>query len=131
MRKLVFLSLLCPWCFFWCSSVSPYLLELAGEKGQAVSSCSLKSNRQDTAERCLFSLALCSHFISHSIVPQEGAQASADVVKRPLHTHSSDTPSCPLHLYVPRTRLSPPGEPFCAYAACLIHMLDSCFELSR
>lgn len=47
---------------------------------------------------------------SLSIFSQERAQTSADVVKRPLHTHSFDTPSCPLHLYVPFTEWSTSGN---------------------
>lgn len=84
-----------PSCSFWC--VSPYLLELGGEKGQAVSFLLFKV--QQAGYYWELPLFYCTFLFSFHLLlstfSQERAETSADVVKRPLHTHSFDTPPCP------------------------------------
>ncbi len=82
------------------------------EKAEQSLSCSLKSSRQDTAESCLSSPALvCSHFISLSLYLLSGESADQHRCCEKTTTYTqSDTPSCPLHLYVPRTEWNPSGS---------------------
>lgn len=79
-----------PSCSFWC--VSPLSVGASRrEKAEQSLSCSLKSNRQDTAESLPLFFCTCLFF------SQERVQTSADVVKRPQHTHTHTTST---HLYV-------------------------------
>lgn len=99
-------------------------------KAEQSLSCSLKSNRRDTAESCLSSPALvCSHFISLYLLSGESADQCRCCEKTttytPLwHTFMSFTPLCSSH------RVEPTREPFSAYASCHVRILDFCFELS-
>lgn len=47
---------------------------------------------------------------SPSTVSQERGPSGTDVLKRPQHPHSFDTPPRPLHLYVPHAERSPSGN---------------------
>lgn len=101
------------------------------EKAEQSLSCSLKSNRQDTAESCLSSAALvCSHFISLYLFSGETADQRRCCERTTTYTHGTDTPSCSLSPLCSACGVEPIGEPFSAYASCHVRILDFCFEPS-
>lgn len=111
--------------------VSPLICSQT-RKGRAVSFLLFKIQQARYCwELPLFSRAcLFTFHLSLSSLRREHRPA-AGVAKRPQHARGSDTPSCPLHLYVPRTEWSPSGDPSLHMHPATAISLISLFEPSR
>lgn len=99
-------------------------------KGRAVSFLLFKIQQARYCwELPLFSRAcLFTFHLSLSSLRRE--HRPAQVERKDHNMHCFDTPSCPLHLYVPRTEWSPSGDPSLHMHPATSISLISVFELS-